>query len=157
MSEQSVVAVYPTVAEAEQAVRALAQARFPIEDVSLVAKEFSQECRETDSGHARHLPKLGFRIAIGAALVSFPGRLAGSLVSALTGVKGTIAGGVITDIVKALGAKGKLASHLLGYDEAVKAGKFVVIAHGSSAEVEQAREILLKTSPMELTLHREEG
>jgi hypothetical protein len=46
---------------------------------------------------------------------------------------------------------------ILGYEEAVKGGKFLVIAHGLSAEIEQAREILFKTSPCELTLHSEEA
>jgi hypothetical protein len=160
MSEQSLVAVYLTLAEAEQAVRLLAQAKFPMEEISLVAKELvakeipQEKPEQSGLGHAKHLAKRGVRVAIGAAMISFPGVVAATLTG---GAAGAVVGTVLGDIVKALGAKGPLVGRILGYEEAVKGGKFLVIAHGSSAEIEQAREILFKTSPSELTLHSEEA
>jgi hypothetical protein len=158
MNEQSVVAVNPTMVAAEQAVRALTQARFPGKEISLVARDFSQEGpEETGLGQARHLAKVGVGVALRAAIVSFPGVLAASLVGgALAGASGAVVGSVLGDVVKALGVKGTLPRHLAGYEEAVKGGKFLMIAHGSSAEVEQAREILFRTSPSELTVLSEE-
>ena len=80
MVEQSMVAVYPTLAKAEQAVRLLTQAKFPVEEISLMAKELCQEKPDhTGLGQAKHLAKRGVGVAIGATIVSFPGVLAAGL------------------------------------------------------------------------------
>jgi hypothetical protein len=159
MSAQSLVAVYPTITAAEQALRLLTRAKSPVDEISLVANNISAtELKETEPGQVKHLAKVGVRVAMAAAVVSFPGVMAGSLAAgALTGVGGAIVGSVLGDVVKSLGARGSVAGRLLGYEETVKGGNFVLMAHGSSAEIDQAREILLKTNPTELTLHAEEN
>jgi hypothetical protein len=47
--------------------------------------------------------------------------------------------------------------HIIRYEDHVKAGKYVVIAHGSDEEVECARNILQDTATTELHLHAEAG
>jgi hypothetical protein len=43
--------------------------------------------------------------------------------------------------------------HILKYEEVVKAGKFLVIAHGSAEDVRRSKEILSGTGAAELTAH----
>jgi hypothetical protein len=43
--------------------------------------------------------------------------------------------------------------HILRYEESVKAGKYVVIAHGSAEQVAQAEATLKGTGAAELTPH----
>ena len=108
MTEQSVVAVYRTLAQAEQALRALAQASIPGEEISLVAKDLSPEKpNESGLGLTRQQVKQGVGVALSAALVSFPGVLAASIARAtLDGVGGAIVGPVVGDVVKALQKEG---------------------------------------------------
>ena len=40
-----------------------------------------------------------------------------------------------------------------GYEQHLRGGKYLVIAHGSAEQVEKARTILQNTGPTELNLH----
>jgi hypothetical protein len=43
------------------------------------------------------------------------------------------------------------------YESALKADKFIRLAHGTAAEVAKARDIIQTTHPAELALHGTEG
>ena len=43
--------------------------------------------------------------------------------------------------------------HILKYEEIVKAGKYLVVAHGAPADVEKAKALLASTNPGELNTH----
>jgi len=43
--------------------------------------------------------------------------------------------------------------HILKYEESVKAGQYLVVAHGSAADAEKAKAILAGTKPEEVTAH----
>jgi hypothetical protein len=45
--------------------------------------------------------------------------------------------------------------HITKYEEHLKGGKYLVIAHGSAEEVAKARDILEHTKAHELTVHAE--
>jgi hypothetical protein len=47
--------------------------------------------------------------------------------------------------------------HIIKYENHVKTGKYLVIAHGSDEAVERARTILQGPAAMELHLHAEAG
>jgi hypothetical protein len=42
------------------------------------------------------------------------------------------------------------------YETALKSDKFLLVAHGSAAEVAKARDIIHATHPMEVTVHSTE-
>jgi hypothetical protein len=168
MSEQSVVGIYQSMDEAEKAVKALDLARFPIHQVSIVTKDISSE--KTVHGYvtACDVSKQGakqgawvggiFGLLVGAAFLWVPGVgpviVAGSLASGLLGgVEGALAGSALGGILMGLSAWGISKQHILKYEEVVKAGKFLVIAHGSPADVQKAQEILAATGATELTPH----
>jgi hypothetical protein len=43
--------------------------------------------------------------------------------------------------------------HIIKYEEKIKAGKYLVIAHGSAEEVSRAHNILSSSNSEEVTLH----
>jgi hypothetical protein len=52
---------------------------------------------------------------------------------------------------------GVSTQHILKYEEHLKAGKYLVIAHGSPAEMEHAHHILHGTEAQDLRHHHEPG
>ena len=62
-----------------------------------------------------------------------------------------------------MGALGALAGwgvstqHILKYEEHLKAGKYLVIAHGSPMEMERAHRIMHGTGAQDLHHHRDTG
>jgi uncharacterized membrane protein len=170
MSEQSVVGVYKTMDDAERAIHALDQAKFPVQQISLVTKDISSEKKVHGYVTACDVSKQGaatgawmggiFGLLVGAALMWIPGVgpvvVAGSLASALLGgVEGAVAGSALGGILSGLAAWGISKQHILKYEEVVQGGKFLVIAHGSAADVQKAREVLSTTGASELTDHRQ--
>jgi hypothetical protein len=80
--------------------------------------------------------------------------VAGSLASALLGgVEGALAGSALGGILSGLAAWGISKQHILKYEEVVKAGQYLVIAHGSAEDVKKAQAILAGTGASELTSH----
>jgi len=167
---QSVVGIYTTMDAAESAVRALDKAKFPIAQVSIVSQDISSEkavhgyvtaCDVSKQG-AKQGAWLGgiFGLLVGAAFMFVPGVgpviVAGSLASALLGgVEGAFAGSALGGILAGLSAWGISKQHILKYEEVVKAGKFLVIAHGSDAEVNKAQRVLAETGAANLATHAE--
>jgi hypothetical protein len=170
MSEQSVVGVYNTMDEAEHAVKALDLAKFPMNQITLVTKDIASEKKVHGYVTACDVSKQGaktgawvggiFGLLAGAALMWLPGIgavvVAGSLASALLGgVEGAVAGSALGGILAGLAAWGISKQHILKYEEAVKGGKFLVIAHGSAAEVDKAQQVLSATGASDLTAHNQ--
>src|SRR5262245_54554541 len=168
MAEQSVVGVYKTMDEAEQAARALDSAKFPINQVTLVTKDISTEKKVHGYVTACDVSKQGaktgawlggiFGLLVGAAFMWVPGVgpviVAGSLSAALLGgVEGAVAGSALGGILSGLAAWGISKQHILKYEEIGRAGKFLVVAHGSADNVKKAQSILAGTGPSELTAH----
>ena len=170
MSEQSVVGVYPSMDLAEQAVHALDQAKFPINQVTIVTKDITTEKKVHGYVTACDVSKAGaktgawlggiFGLLVGAAFMWVPGVgpviIAGSLAAVLLGgVEGAVAGSALGGILSGLAAWGISKQHILKYEELVKAGKYLVIAHGPATDAERARVILSKTGAAQLTSHAE--
>src|SRR5262249_3742984 len=99
-----------------------------------------------------------FGLLVGAAFLWVPGVgpliVAGSLSSALLGgVGGAVAGAAVSGVFGWLAGLGISKQHILKYEESVKAGKYLLIAHGSPEDVKKARGILEGTRPTELDVH----
>ena len=168
MAESSVIGVYSSVAQAEEAVRSLAADGFPIQKVSIVAKNLEDERRihgfVTSCDVAKSMAKTGawvggiFGMLTGAAFLWVPGIgpliVAGSLATAMLGsIEGAVAGAAVTGMFGWLLALGVGRDKVLKYEEAVKAGKYLVIAHGSAADVAKGRQALSGSKADELDTH----
>jgi hypothetical protein len=80
--------------------------------------------------------------------------VAGSLTSALLGgLEGAAAGAALTGVLGWLTSLGISKEHILKYEAHVKAGKYLLVAHGTAADVAKARAALQGTAPGELNAH----
>ncbi len=100
-------------------------------------------------------------LLFGAAFFAIPGIgpvvVAGPLVAWIIGA---LEGAAIVGGVSALGAGlysiGIPKNSVLEYETAIKAGKYVVVAHGTTEEVTRAKEILHTTAASKVDLHEGE-
>ena len=169
MSERSVVGIYHTMAQAEEAVHRLDRAGFPVKHISIVTQNLA-------SGKAIHgyitpgddLTARGavtgawigglLSLLIGSAFLWLPGfgpllvigRLAALL---LAGVEGSIVGAATGSLLGALANWGIAEEHILDYEKQVREGKHLVIAYGTAEEVDKAHTILQETEAGALHVH----
>jgi hypothetical protein len=153
----SAVAVYDSHSDAEQAIRTLAKSGFDMQKLSIVGKDYSTQ--EGVVGYYNAGDRMMawgksgafwgglWGMLFGSALFVIPGigplfaagPLVAWIVAALEGA--TVVGGM-----SALGAGlfsiGIPKDSVLSYETQIKAGKFVVIAHGTREEVEKGRTVL---------------
>ena len=175
MSEQSTIGVYDNLAQAEEAVRRLDRGGFPIKQISIVGQNTEHERDVQGYVTVEDLAKKGAgtgAVAGGllglltvAASIWLPGfgrllvagPLAAALLELLGGIGGTVTGAACGGALGALAGWGVSTQHILKYEEHLKAGKYLVIAHGSPAEMKHARHLLQSTGAQDLNLHREGG
>jgi hypothetical protein len=82
--------------------------------------------------------------------------VAGPLAAGLLGaMEGIVAGAASGGLLGALIGWGVSKQHIIKYEEHLKGGRYLVIAHGSAGEVTRARDILQHTKTHELTVHAE--
>jgi hypothetical protein len=71
----------------------------------------------------------------------------------LGGIEGAVAGAAWGGVLGGLMGWAVSTQHLLKYEEHLRAGKYLVIAHGSVEEVVRAQHILTHRGAEELNLH----
>lgn len=156
-SDGSVIGVFAALEEAEQAVRRLGEHGFAISNVSIVASDLTSE-REirgfvSTGDVARRGAGMGgwmggiFGLLIGAALVWVPGFgplvIAGPLAAMiLAGIEGAAVGVAGGGLLGGLIGLGVSREHVLKYEDHLRGGHYLVIAHGSPDEVSRAEDIL---------------
>jgi hypothetical protein len=172
MAQQScsVVSMYDSLDKAEAAVRSLGQNKFPIRQVTLIAKGLQSEKQVHGYVTACVLSRQGattgawvgglFGVLTGAAFLWVPGLgpliVAGSLTSTLLGgIEGALAGAAAGGIFRGLAAWGISRHHILKYQEVVKAGNYLVVAHGTLDEVGLAYRVLEASGAAEIDRHRQ--
>ena len=158
---ESVIAVYKSHREAEDAVRKLERAGIPIQRVSIIGRDF--QLRENVQGYYRpsDAAKEGagfgawfgglFGLLMGFGLFVFP--VAGTLVvlGPLAGmIAGAIGGAGIGALVSALVGLGMSREQALKYQARLQAGEFLVSVIGSPEEMERARSLLADTNQVDL-------
>jgi uncharacterized membrane protein len=168
MSNQSTVAIYHTHAEAESAIKALEQSGFDMTQLSIVGQGYHTE--ENIIGYYNTGDRIKawgsagafwggiWGLLFGSAFFMIPGVgplfVAGPLVSWIVGV---LEGAIVLGAAGALGAGlmsiGIPKDSIIQYETALKAGKFLLIAHSTPEALEQARGILEKTAPEMLHRH----
>jgi uncharacterized membrane protein len=166
----SVVAIFTNHTDAEEAIKELQKSGFDMTKLSIVGKDYHTE------EHVVGYYNMGDRVAswgkagafwgwiwglvFGSAFLFIPGigmvMVGGPIVSWLIGALETA---VVVGGLSALGAAlltaGIPKDSVLRYETALKANKFVVIAHGTTAEVEKAKGILDSYKAEDTTIHKE--
>ena len=164
----SVVAIYDTHTQAEEAVRNLQKSGFDMKQLSIVGKDYHSEEHVTGyyntGDRMKYWGKLGalwggfWGLFFGAAFFAIPGigpvLVAGPLVVWIVGaLEGAAVMGGLSAIGAGLYSIGIPKDSVVKYESALKADKFILLAHGTAAEVAKARDIIQTTHPTELALH----
>jgi hypothetical protein len=169
LDRSSIVGIYATLAEAEEAVKALKDHGFPVQNVSIVARPGEDEVSSfpgfvTSGDVARASATVGAwvgglcGILAGSALIWVPGFgplvVAGSVSAMmLGGVEGAIAGAAVSGALGWLVGLGISKEKIPRYEEAVRAGKFLLIAHASSEQITLAHKILTGSRAEHIDTH----
>ncbi len=153
----SAVAVYDSHSDAERAVRTLAKTGFDMQKLSIVGKDYATE--EGVVGYYNAGDRMAAWGKTGAFWGGLWGMLFGSALFVIPGIGplfaagplvawivGGLEGATVVGGMSALGAGlfsiGIPKDSVLSYETQIKAGKFVVIAHGMRDEVDKARTVL---------------
>ena len=167
--EDVAVAIYNTHTEAEEAVKTLQQGGVDMKKLSIVGKDYHTEQHVVGyyntGDRMRAWGKMGafwggiWGILFGTAFFMIPGIgpvvLAGPLVASLVaGLEGAAVVGGLSALGGALASLGIPKNSVLQYETALKADKFLVLAHGTADEVTRAKSVIDGTKPAEATIHR---
>jgi hypothetical protein len=161
----TVIAVYPDHASAEDAVRRLQKEGVPLQNLSIIGKDFQAVEHPvgfvTTGTVAGEGARVGawtggiFGLLLGAAFLILPGVgpvvIAGPLAAAvLGGVEGALAGAAFGGLTGALVGLGISKDRAIRYESQVKAGKFLVTLRGDGPQIEHAKS-LFKAAKAEAT------
>jgi uncharacterized membrane protein len=164
----AVVAVFDTHPEADEAVRELQKSGFDMKKLSVVGKDYHTEEHVVGYYNAgdrmKHWGKLGafwgglWGLLFGAAFFWVPGvgpvLIGGPLVAwIIAALEGAVVVGGLSAIGAGLFSLGIPKDSIVLYESAVKAGKYVVVAHGTAQDVAKARDIMSTLKPSGLTDH----
>jgi len=163
------VAILNTHDEAESAVKELQRSGFELKKLSIVGKDYHTEEHVVGyyntGDRMKYWGKLGafwgglWGILFGSAFFFIPGIgpvvVAGPLVSAIVGgLEGAAVIGGLSALGAALYSIGIPKDSIIKYETAIKSDKFILVVHGTSDEVDRARNIL-KNVGHEVEVHSE--
>ena len=166
--KNAVVAIYNTHTEAESAIKELQKSGFNMKKLSIVGKEYHTEDDVVGyyntGDRVKKWGKLGafwgglWGILFGSAFFFIPGigpiAVGGPLVSSIVGgLEGAVTVGGLSALGAGLYSIGIPRDSVLKYESAIKADKFVVVAHGTSDEVAGARQILDASNAIDGAVH----
>jgi uncharacterized membrane protein len=166
--KSAVVAVYDTHEEAERAVREIQKSGFDMQKLSIVGRNYQTEEEVvgyyTTGDRMKAWGKTGafwgglWGLLFGSAFFFIPGigplLAAGPLVAWIVGaLEGAVLVGGLSALGAALYSVGIPKNSIIEYEMQIKAGKFIVIAHGSPAEVSGIEDTLAITRHQGITEH----
>jgi hypothetical protein len=171
-ANNSVVAIYHTHTGAEDAVKELQRGGIDMHKLSIVGK--GSHTDEEVVGYYNVGDRMKFWGKEGAFWGGFWGLLFGSAVFVIPGFGPILAAGPVVAWIVAglegaveLGALGALGAGLYSigipkdsvvkYEAALKTDQFLLIVHGTAAEIGQARDIIKSTHPVQFSVHTDEG
>jgi len=161
MEDECVVAVYETLDKSRKAVHILDRAEFPSSQVSLLAAGQFEQPEMTpglDIGDdSLHTAAVGAGLGGGFALVAGIGYLVVTGAEIFLVGPLTAAGAVTGALLGSLSGWGVHEEHLGHYQQLVKQGKALVVAHGNPLQLIQAERILAETGVSELHVHATTG
>ena len=168
----SVVAIYPTHTEADQAVKELQRGGVDLHKLSIVGKGYHTD--EHAVGYYNTGDRMMYWGKIGAFWGGFWGLLFGSAFFMIPGLGPILAAGpvvawivaalegaAVVGGVSALGAglysMGIPKESIVKYEAALKTDQFLLIVHGTASEVAKAKDIIETTHPVQVSLHSGEA
>jgi len=166
----SIVAIYETHEQAEQAVKELQEAGVDMKSLSIAAKDMHTEEQVvgyyTTGDRMKHWGKLGafwggfWGLLFGSALFAIPGigpiLVAGPLVAwIVAALEGAVVVGGVSAVGAGLVSIGIPKDSVIKYETALKTDKFLLIVHGTSEAVAQAKDIIGGTKHSSYTVHGE--
>jgi hypothetical protein len=167
-TQNSVVAVYPTHTEADQAVKELQRAGVDMHKLSIVGRGYHTD--EHAVGYYNAGDRMKYWGKTGAFWGGFWGLLFGSAFFMIPGLGPILAAGPVVGWIvgalesaavvggfSALGAglysMGIPKNSIVKYEAALKTDQFVLIVHGTAAEVAKAKSIIETTRPAQCSTH----
>jgi hypothetical protein len=168
-NDSSVIAVYAQHSDAENAINLLGKGDFNIKNLAIVGQGYHTDDQVvgyyTTGDRMKHWGKNGafwgslWGLLVGSAFFVIPG--VGPVVvagAAVAWIVGALEGAVVVGGLSALGAAlysiGVRKDSALKYESSIKAGKFLLVAHGTAEEAEAARRILADTHAEEMNVHQ---
>jgi uncharacterized membrane protein len=164
----SVVAVYDSHEDAEQAVAKLSAASFDIKQVSIIGKDYHTVEKVvgyyTTGDRMKSWGGLGafwggiWGLLFGAGVFLIPGigpvLIGGPFLAALVGaLESAVVVGGVSAITAGLVSQGIPKQSAIKYEEQITADKFVLVVHGTAEETDRAHAILSATSPVSIEKH----
>ncbi len=166
--KNSVVSIFNTHTEAEDAVRDLQKSGFEMNKLSIVGKDYHTE--ENVTGYYNTGDRVKYWGKFGAFWGGLWGFLFGSAFFIIPGIGPVVVGGpLVTWIVGALEGAAVLGGlsavgaglfsigipkdSIVKYETSLKSNKFLLLVHGTAEEVEHAHKILETTNATETTVH----
>ena len=164
----AVIAVYDNHSAAEDAVKELQKSGFDMKKLSVVGKDYHTDEQVVGYYNAGDRMKYWGKwcafwggvwgLLFGAAFFWVPAigpvLVGGPLVA---GIIASLENAVIVGGLSAIGAGlysiGIPKDSIVTYETAIKAGKYLVVAHGTTAETAEAKNILSALKPTQLTDH----
>src|SRR5271169_6396187 len=170
--ENSVVAIYHTHTDADRAVKELQRGGIDMHKLSIVGKGYHTDDQVV--GYYNAGDRMKYWGKVGAFWGGFWGLLFGSAFFIIPGLGPILAAGpVVAWIVAGLegavevGALGALGAGLFSigipkdsivkYEAALKTDQFLLIVHGTAAEVAKAKDIIETTRPAQFSVHAGEA
>ena len=170
MQKDSVVAIYQTHEQAEQAVKELQQAGIDMKSLSIAAKDTHTDEHVvgyyTAGDRMKYWGKLGafwggfWGLLFGSAMFAIPGLgtilVAGPLVAWIVGAleEAAVVGG-LSAVGAGLFSIGIPKDSILKYEVALKSDQFLLVVHGTPETVAHAEETISRTRHVDHTCHGE--
>jgi len=169
MSEKnSVVAVFESHSQAEEALKELQRSGYDMKKLSILGKDYHTEENVVGYYNAgdrmKRWGKTGafwggfWGLLFGSAFFAIPGigpvLVAGPLVAWIVGaLEGAVVVGGLSAVGAGLYSIGIPKDSVVEYESALKSDKFLVLAHGTPEEVEKAKRIMHASRPVTVTVH----
>lgn len=166
--DRAAIAIFDTHSDAEAAVKELQHSGFDMKKLSIVGKDYRTEEHPigfyNTGDRMKYWGKLGafwggfWGILFGSGFFLIPGighvMVLGPMVGWVVGAleSAAVMGG-LSAIGAALISLGIPKDSVVNYETHIKAGKFMVVAHGATADVQKASSILERSRPVMAGTH----
>jgi uncharacterized membrane protein len=166
----SVVAIYDTHEQAEHAIKELQQAGIDMKSLSIAARNTHTDEHVVGyyntGDRMKYWGKMGafwggfWGLLFGSALFAIPGLgpilVAGPLVAwIIAGLEGAVVVGGVSAVGAGLVSIGIPKDSVVKYDVALKTDKFLLVVHGTPADVDKAKDIIAGTEHSSYAVHGE--
>ena len=171
-ANNSVVAIYRQHSDADLAIKELQRGGVDLHKLSIVGKGYHTDEQAvgyyTAGDRMKYWGKVGafwggfWGLLFGSALFIIPGLgpilAAGPVVAwIVAGIEGAVEVGALGALGAGLYSIGIPKDSIVKYETALKTDQFLLLVHGTAAEVAKAKDIIETTNPVQFSLHSDEA